>query len=140
VYRDECERLGKDPGPAPTSADSVLIALVHRDPDVGWKLIADACLHDMTTYADWIRDGSGASGPHFHVADAAALRASGRYGVLTPEQCIEQVRRTGVLTLDPLAGGIKPVVARASLDLIEHEVVPALRDLGALRVVTDSAP
>ena len=42
-YRNECERLGKDPGPAPTSAEAVLIALVHRDPDVGWKLIADTC-------------------------------------------------------------------------------------------------
>jgi hypothetical protein len=127
TYRAECERLGKTPGPSMSSEAPPMITLVHREVELGWKLVADACLHDMTTYADWIADGSGATGVHWHVDGIDELRATGRYPVLTPEECVAYVRKARALMLHPLAGGIDPAVARAGLDLIEAEVVPALR-------------
>jgi hypothetical protein len=130
-YLDECARLGEPPGPCPSVSNPSPIALVHADPDVGWKLVGDACLHDLTTYADWISTGRGGAGPYFHVPDVDALRASGRYSVLTPDQCVQLGADTGTLMLHPLVGGVDPAVARSSLQLIESDVVPHLRQLGA---------
>lgn len=126
-YLDECARLGKPPGPCPSVSDPSPIVLVHSDPDVGWRLVGDACLHDVTIYADWIANGRGGAGPYFHVADVDALRVSGRYSVLTPAECVQLALSGGALMLHPLVGGIEPEVAWSSLRLVESNVVPHLR-------------
>jgi hypothetical protein len=50
------------------------------------------------------------------------------YRVLSPDEAIAYARDEGMLELKPLMGGLDPAFARQSLDLVEREVLPALRD------------
>lgn len=62
--------------------------------------------------------------------DADALRASGEYPVVTPDQCIELARSLGpggTIVLHPLCGGMDAELSWASLHLVEEKVLPALR-------------
>ncbi len=55
------------------------------------------------------------------------MRASGAYVVLTPDECVAQVRDTGSLLLHPLMGGLDPDLAWESLELVAAKVIPRLR-------------
>ena len=62
--------------------------------------------------------------------DPDALRASGAYPVMTPEEVIAKVRELGPrasVVLHPLMGGLDPETSWESLKLIERKVLPALR-------------
>jgi alkanesulfonate monooxygenase SsuD/methylene tetrahydromethanopterin reductase-like flavin-dependent oxidoreductase (luciferase family) len=124
AYEGELRRLGKDVPPRLTENRPPSIALVHPDPDQAWADHGHHLLHDMQTYWGWLRDGRGGTGPYRDVADIEALRADGRYLIVTPEECAAIGAQWGALDLYPLVGGLPPTVARASLDLIELEVVP----------------
>jgi alkanesulfonate monooxygenase SsuD/methylene tetrahydromethanopterin reductase-like flavin-dependent oxidoreductase (luciferase family) len=128
VYREELVRLGRDPGPAPPEDSRAEEFVVHitKDPDRAWEQISEFCLHDTNTYAEWMRDGSGGSGPFVAATDVDALRATGSYLVLTPEECVERARAQGHLMVKPLIGGMPPALAWESLRLIESDVLPAL--------------
>ena len=54
------------------------------------------------------------------------LRDSGRYAVVTPQQCLALAVRDAQLTLHPLMGGIEPELAWQSLRLFESEGLPQL--------------
>lgn len=103
-----------------------MVVLVDPDPDRAWDVVGPYCMHDMREYAGWLRTGRGGSGPHHDVADLDDLRASRMYRVLTPEECVEHIRRTGVLVLHPLVGGLPPEVAWPSIEAITEKVLPAL--------------
>ncbi|HWS46120.1 MAG TPA: LLM class flavin-dependent oxidoreductase [Acidimicrobiia bacterium] len=127
AYRDECARLGKEPGlcfvPPPGTATSIFAA---TDVDTAWEKIGPFMLHDARMYASWLRDADAAS--KSNAPTIAALRAEhGPYRVLTPGQAVEYVRTHGVLPLHPLCGGCPPELAWETLDLIAREVLPALR-------------
>ena len=65
--------------------------------------------------------------PFWHVDDIDALRETGRYLVLTPEQCLEQAKaQGGMIDISPLTGGIAVDTAWQSLKLIESKVLPGL--------------
>jgi alkanesulfonate monooxygenase SsuD/methylene tetrahydromethanopterin reductase-like flavin-dependent oxidoreductase (luciferase family) len=132
VYLQACAELGRQPGPtnAPrpgASGRAPMFLHVARDPDAAWRRIAPHAQHESDSYAAWLA-ADGGSSPYSGTADADVLRASGRYVVITPEECVERVRSMGVLSLHPLMGGLDPELAAESLDLIEHEVLPALID------------
>jgi alkanesulfonate monooxygenase SsuD/methylene tetrahydromethanopterin reductase-like flavin-dependent oxidoreductase (luciferase family) len=127
AYRAESIVLGKpDPGPA-----FVLLGnFVHvaRDPDAAWRRIAPHALHETNAYARWAAD-TGADVPYRPIDDPDALRASGQYPVVTPEQLVEQARTLGpmgTVMLHPLMGGMAPALSWESLRLIESDVLPAL--------------
>jgi alkanesulfonate monooxygenase SsuD/methylene tetrahydromethanopterin reductase-like flavin-dependent oxidoreductase (luciferase family) len=128
-YRDEVIRLGRpDPGPHPGgSTDFVHLA---TDPDEGWERIAPHALHEVNAYGDWMATaGLGDSGGYVGVADAEALRATGQYRVLTPDQMVSELSEQGpfaFVAFHPLMGGIPPELAWDSLHLFEHEVLPRL--------------
>jgi alkanesulfonate monooxygenase SsuD/methylene tetrahydromethanopterin reductase-like flavin-dependent oxidoreductase (luciferase family) len=128
VYRAERVRLGHpDPGPAvPVLANFVHVA---RDPDAAWARIAPFALHESNAYARWAADSDAAT-PYQEAHDADALRASGRYLVLTPEELVERARALpplGTVLLHPLIGGLDPELGWESLRLVADEVMPALR-------------
>ena len=54
------------------------------------------------------------------------LRASPNYAIVTPEECVELVRRNGSAALHPLAAGIDPAIGWETLELVVAEVMPAL--------------
>jgi alkanesulfonate monooxygenase SsuD/methylene tetrahydromethanopterin reductase-like flavin-dependent oxidoreductase (luciferase family) len=131
TYRDEKIALGMEPGPAPPGGGGVplqsLIA-VSEDPDATWKEVGPYCLHEMNSYAAWLRDASAEVSGYWEVAGVDELRATGRYLVLTPDQCVERARaQGGALGISPLTGGIAPELGWRSLKLIETEVLPRLK-------------
>ena len=126
AYHDELRKLGRDIPPSLTANRPPTIALVHPDPDQAWAEVGHHLLHDMQTYWGWLRDGRGGTGPYRDVADVEALRADGRYQIVTPAECAALAREWGALDIYPLVGGLPPDAAWASLHCIEHEVVPAL--------------
>lgn len=132
VYREACRELGKpDPGPCARLGPPFLH--VARDPDAAWERIAPHAAHVVRSYAAWTEEAFGrAAGPFAAGVDPGALRASGAYPVLTPEQAVAHVRGMaphGVLLLTPLLGGLDPDLAWESLRLFEREVWPAVRHL-----------
>jgi alkanesulfonate monooxygenase SsuD/methylene tetrahydromethanopterin reductase-like flavin-dependent oxidoreductase (luciferase family) len=127
VFREERRRLGRpDPGPLPTTTGNFLH--VAEDPDAAWERIAPHALHETNAYALWAGESGGFT-PYETAPDAEALRRSGRYPVLTPEELIEKARAlpaTGTIMLHPLMGGMDPELGWESLHLIEKVVLPAL--------------
>ena len=126
TYRDECARLGQEPGmcmvPAPNSATSVFVA---GDVDRAWGQIGPFMLHDAQMYASWLGDAAAASKSNALTVDA--LRAEGgAYRILTPDEAVEHVRTHGVLALHPLCGGCPPELAWETLELVDAKVMPAL--------------
>jgi alkanesulfonate monooxygenase SsuD/methylene tetrahydromethanopterin reductase-like flavin-dependent oxidoreductase (luciferase family) len=127
AYRRERIRRGKpDPGEhAAPLADFVHVA---RDPDAAWARIAPHALHETNAYARWAAE-AGVAGPYREARDADALRAGGRYLVLTPEALVERLRALPAPTpvlLHPLMGGMDPELGWECLRLVEAEVMPAL--------------
>jgi alkanesulfonate monooxygenase SsuD/methylene tetrahydromethanopterin reductase-like flavin-dependent oxidoreductase (luciferase family) len=124
-YRDEVLALGRaDPGPCPIGPNQV-VALA-EDPDRGWEQMAPYFLHETNAYGYWQAQDDVAS-PFHSVTDTDALRATGQYRVVTPEQFVEEQRAsTFPFTLfHPLCGGMPVELAWSSLRLFEDEVLPA---------------
>lgn len=127
AYRDECARVGNDPGmcfvPAPGGATTVFVA---EDVDRAWERIGPFMLHDARVYAEWIGDGQAAS--KSTAPTIAALRAEGGpYRVFTPEQAVDYIQTYGSLALHPLCGGCPPELAWETLHLVADKVLPAVR-------------
>ena len=118
AYQAELTRLGKPAMPS-AGVDRVgPVVLVHPDIDEGWDLVGQHLLHDTQTYAAWLRDGSGGTGPYSHADTVDEVRAGDRYRIITPGECEAMLRDEGGLDLAPLVGGIPPEVAMESLDRI----------------------
>jgi len=128
AFRAERVRLGKrDPGPPPRVSGNFLH--VAEDPDAAWRHIAPHALHEANAYGRWIAE-AGTAGPYVETQDADALRASGQYPILTPDELVELARGMGpmdALLFHPLMGGMDPELSWASLRLFENAVLPRLR-------------
>ena len=98
---------------------------VSEDPERTWPRIAEHALHETNSYGAWLA-AAGDPGPYAQLNDVAAVRASGNYLVLTPDECVALAREQGHLTLHPLMGGLDPDVAAESLELVESKVLPKL--------------
>ena len=73
--------------------------------------------------------GGGRHQQPVHAGDTVEeLKASGEYVVLTPEQCVQMVRKLGNLLLHPLMGGMPPELGWRSLELFVNKVQPALAE------------
>ncbi len=126
-YRDELQVLGKpDPGPSPVN-EVVTIALA-EDAERGWKEMAPFFLHEMNAYGAWAQPGVGS--PYRVVDHVDALRTTGQYRVLTPEQFVDEMRAAPFpfAMFHPLCGGMPPDLAWESLRLFERDVIPAFAD------------
>ncbi len=115
-----CERF---PANAPVAPGFVMVA---RDPDATWKEIGPLAVADATTYAAWQEDGVVSDTAAPGATTWQALRASGRFAVVTPDECLALAARDGSLMLHPLMGGLAPKLAWEGLRLFEREVLPRL--------------
>jgi alkanesulfonate monooxygenase SsuD/methylene tetrahydromethanopterin reductase-like flavin-dependent oxidoreductase (luciferase family) len=131
-YRDECRKLGRDPGEWIPRGPTFLY--VTHDPDAAWADVGPHLLHAANSYARWIAESEqGSSAWYPPIRSVDELRAGGAYQIVTPEQCISIARDLGPdghLILRPLFGGIEPKKAWAGLDLFEKEVLPYLKKEG----------
>jgi alkanesulfonate monooxygenase SsuD/methylene tetrahydromethanopterin reductase-like flavin-dependent oxidoreductase (luciferase family) len=128
VYRDECSRLGHEPGlcfiPPP---GMVSTAFVSEDPDRAWSQIGSYLHHDATMYASWLGEGN-SSATKSTSQSVQDLRAEeGAYRVFTPDEAVDYIRGRGPLQLHPLCGGLPPALAWESLELVASKVLPALK-------------
>jgi len=126
LYRSECIRLGFEPrlegmGEKPMLAGFVMIS---EDPEATWAQISESAFYDAETYASWQEDSARSDWVVPQLQSVDDLRTSGRYLVVTPQQCIEQVNRDSGITFHPLMGGISPQLAWKSLHLFESAVLP----------------
>jgi alkanesulfonate monooxygenase SsuD/methylene tetrahydromethanopterin reductase-like flavin-dependent oxidoreductase (luciferase family) len=124
-YRSECERLGHAPVLLPPGAGETL--WISDDPDRTWSEIGRYLLHHAMSYASW-QAHSGGSVVNSEATTVEALRAEGKYRVLTPDECIAYAsERPGAgLTLFPLCGGTPPDLGWQSLELFAEKVLPRL--------------
>ncbi len=128
-YADECIKLGKpDPGPYMGGDTSVIHVAV--DVDQGWEELAPYAMHEVNAYGEWAA-GAGIEGAtgFVRVDDSEALRATGQYRVVTPEELVAELTEKGPFAfcmLHPLVGGLPPELAWKSLKLIETQVIPNL--------------
>ncbi len=101
---------------------------VTRDPEAAWRVIAPHALHETNSYGRWAAE-TGLDSSYNTMTDAAELRRSGGYAVVTPGQCLEIARGLGprgVLIFHPLMGGLDPDFSWSSLELFATEVLPEL--------------
>lgn len=129
AYREECARLGLGEGYV-GRADGPNAVFVAEDPEALWARVAPHVLHETNSYAEWesVRPGAHVYEP---AGDAEELRRSGRYLVLTPDECVHLYRDLpddGGLMFHPMVGGLDPEVGWASLELFAERVLPRLRD------------
>lgn len=128
-YADECRKIGKaDPGPYLGGDTSVIH--VATDVDAGWAELAPYAMHEVNAYGEWAAQTGieGATG-YVRTDDSDALRATGQYRVVTPQQLVEELQARGPFAfcmLHPMVGGLPPELAWESLRLIETEVIPNL--------------
>lgn len=141
AYFDACERLGFAGGEVYGCTSLAEFRAVHhhperpvppgfvmvsRDPEATWREIGPFAEYDARTYAAWQEDGVVSDWAVPGAEHLADLRASGRYAVVTPEECVGLAERNGQIMLHPLMGGIAPELAWESLRLFEREVLPKL--------------
>jgi alkanesulfonate monooxygenase SsuD/methylene tetrahydromethanopterin reductase-like flavin-dependent oxidoreductase (luciferase family) len=127
-YRDEVQVLGRpDPGPSPIGQNRT-IALA-EDVEQGWEQMGPFFLHEANAYGTWQAQEDVAS-PYRTASDVDALRTSGQYAVLTPDQLIEELRAAPFpfAFFHPLCGGMPIDLAWTSLRLFERDVLPAFED------------
>jgi alkanesulfonate monooxygenase SsuD/methylene tetrahydromethanopterin reductase-like flavin-dependent oxidoreductase (luciferase family) len=127
AYVAECRRLGKGDGILLWPGGPMWV-FVTEDPERSWAELGPHALHEANDYA---RMGAGVPGanPWAQVATVDELRRSGRYAVVTPEECRALAGgldpRTA-LTLKPLVAGLDPAAGWRSLELFVDRVAPAL--------------
>jgi len=126
VYRRECERRGHEPLLlAPGSGQMIFVS---EDPERSWSEVGPHFLHDAMTYAGWQPPGH-RSAVHSDATTVEALRAEGKYLILTPDACVERAKAEGAFSVFvhfPLCGGIPPELAWPSLELYADRVLPRL--------------
>lgn len=132
AYRAECERLGLEPPPSRGPGIPAMFVHIAEDPDAAWEIVAPHALHETNSYGAWLA-AAGTPAPYATVSDEAALRASGMYLILTPDEFIDRVTELGPdasLHFHPLMGGLPPAESWSSLRLFEERVLPELRRRG----------
>ena len=71
------------------------------------------------------------SAVHVHATDLEAVRDSGVYQCLTPDEAVELGNSTGQIMLHPLVGGLDPATGWESLELFGKEVLPEFQERDA---------
>ena len=127
-YADEAPQVGFEGGYVMRPSGPTFIH-VTEDPEKTWSEIGPYVLHEAQTYAR-IQTGGQHSVPMVIADSIEELKASPQVLVGTPDDIVAAaaaVAPGGALTFNPLAGGLPPQLAWASLELFAAEVVPRLR-------------
>jgi alkanesulfonate monooxygenase SsuD/methylene tetrahydromethanopterin reductase-like flavin-dependent oxidoreductase (luciferase family) len=120
-YRDECLALGKaDPGPHLGGGTDVVI--VAEDPEAAWVKLGPYFLHELNSYGAWAAAADGVATGYRPVDSVEALRETGQYRILTPDEYATEMQPAGDMAfamLHPMVGGVPPALAWEHLRLFE---------------------
>jgi alkanesulfonate monooxygenase SsuD/methylene tetrahydromethanopterin reductase-like flavin-dependent oxidoreductase (luciferase family) len=125
AYRSEVQALGgSDPGDSPI-AENRTVALA-TDSERGWADFGPYFLHESNAYGTW-QQQTNVGSPYRPAASIDELRTNPLYGVLTPDQYVDELKASPfpLAIFHPMCGGIPPDLAWSSLRLFESEVMPA---------------
>jgi alkanesulfonate monooxygenase SsuD/methylene tetrahydromethanopterin reductase-like flavin-dependent oxidoreductase (luciferase family) len=129
-YVDECAKVGK-PDPGPYLGGDTSSFFLATDVEQGWRDYGPYALHEMNAYGEWMEEsGVGAAGGYEPASDLDALRATGQYRVLTPDDMVAELEEQGPFgfaMLHPMAGGVPPDLAWKMLRLFETDVLPRMK-------------
>jgi alkanesulfonate monooxygenase SsuD/methylene tetrahydromethanopterin reductase-like flavin-dependent oxidoreductase (luciferase family) len=129
IYRAECEKLGTPPGLCINPpAGTVTAAFVAEDPDRAWAEIGPYLLHDASMYARWMGPEKAKLARQLADTPEELRGLEGPYRIFTPDEAVAHMRTSGLLVTQPLCGGIPPDLAWRSLELLERDVLPRLRE------------
>lgn len=130
-YEQACSETGRPAGPI-WGLQGPIMVHVAEDKEAAWAKLKPHILHVAGTYARWAAEAGDASSTYDGLLDWDAIRASGKYAVVTPEECIglarEQEARCSSLIFQPMIGGLDPDEAWRSLHLFADRVLPRLAD------------
>jgi alkanesulfonate monooxygenase SsuD/methylene tetrahydromethanopterin reductase-like flavin-dependent oxidoreductase (luciferase family) len=127
AYFEEGKRVGYKGLVVETSGPTFVH--VSDDPERAWAEIGPYVLYESQTYASYQTPGQHST-PGVKAETVDDLKASPQFVVGTPEAVrarLEQVQPDGSITFSPLAGGLPPHLAWASLELFAAQVLPHLR-------------
>lgn len=131
-YLEQCRRYGKPPGEIPGREQSGNVVFVSEEPDKDWELVGPYCLYHHNAYGEFAQEALTQTkvAQEFAYAKFATTREEleerKTYLIRTPQECVQMARESGVLTFQPLAGGLPPELAWKSLKLVETKVLPEL--------------
>jgi alkanesulfonate monooxygenase SsuD/methylene tetrahydromethanopterin reductase-like flavin-dependent oxidoreductase (luciferase family) len=131
IYRNECEALGFSGGVVMLPRGPGFVH-VTKDPERDWQRLEPYLVHDAITYGSW-QTPDVRSAVHVTGSDMEAVRSSGVYRVVTPDECVslaEELGRDGAVQLHPLLAGMPPEWGWESLELFESEVLPRIKAAG----------
>jgi alkanesulfonate monooxygenase SsuD/methylene tetrahydromethanopterin reductase-like flavin-dependent oxidoreductase (luciferase family) len=131
IFDNECRKLGRTPGPVIGHVGSVHVS---EDPDATWDELAPYVAHVAKSYADWGSDAASSSSPFHDVTTIEAMKASGLYQIVTPDECVKLAKQlektTSGINLTPLMGGLSPKSGWKNLELFIGKVLPRLKSEG----------
>jgi alkanesulfonate monooxygenase SsuD/methylene tetrahydromethanopterin reductase-like flavin-dependent oxidoreductase (luciferase family) len=126
VYLEECQRLGRKPGPIFTGLNWLHVS---DTPEKTRKEIEPHLLHYCQSYADFT-EGANSSSPFEGLRTIEAIEKSGLLSIVTPEQCarmaLEAQKMQGRFSIAPLIGGLSPKIGWRSLELLVEKVLPLM--------------
>jgi alkanesulfonate monooxygenase SsuD/methylene tetrahydromethanopterin reductase-like flavin-dependent oxidoreductase (luciferase family) len=129
VYEQACLESGREPGPV-WGLQGPIMVHVTEDKEAAWARLKPHILHVAGTYARWAAEAGDGSSTYDGLLDWETIRDSGKYAVVTPEECLvlarEQEARRSSLIFQPLIGGLDPEEAWRSLHLFAERVMPHL--------------
>ena len=133
TYEQAARDAGHEPGlcilPSPNAPASVF---VNDDLDLGWAEVGEALLQDAVPYFQW-NEAAGSADYGQPVAGAdrrGPAEGGGSHRAVTVAEAIDLVRTHGMLSLQPLCGGLDPEVAWRYLRRVVDDVVPGVAAAG----------
>ncbi len=133
IYLAECQKHGREPRRFYRPGAGMPLGIhLCEDPDAGWATLEPHALHVVTEYAKWAAlEGEATNSPFKGLDNPEALRASGLFVAMTPDQLLGMVSanpEVNMLSLQPLLGGLAPEEGWKSLELFKT-ILPKLREL-----------
>ncbi|WP_157215754.1 LLM class flavin-dependent oxidoreductase [Flavisphingomonas formosensis] len=121
IYVEEARRLGRSWEPmGPTGPAAVFVT---EDPEATWDRIGRHALHETESYGKW-QNAQQVTGAYSYAATLEAVKATGTYSVVTPDECMAMLRADVSVMFHPLVAGLDPAVGWESLRLFVEKVLP----------------
>jgi alkanesulfonate monooxygenase SsuD/methylene tetrahydromethanopterin reductase-like flavin-dependent oxidoreductase (luciferase family) len=128
IYREACVSEGIEPGMCMNPISGApMSAFVARDPDQAWAKWGPHLLHDAQAYAEWMGDDIDSATKSI-AGSVEELRAEkGNYQILSVDEAVEEIRRSGMMMMQPLCGGMPIDYAWESLETLTQDVLPKVK-------------
>jgi alkanesulfonate monooxygenase SsuD/methylene tetrahydromethanopterin reductase-like flavin-dependent oxidoreductase (luciferase family) len=127
AYNEEAARIGFTGGFVMNPLGPTFLHITD-DPDKAWSEIGPYLLYETQTYASYQTPGQHST-PRVNAESVEDLKNASQIWVGTPEDILARARElppTAALNFHPLAGGLPPDLAWASLELFATRVLPEL--------------